>query len=113
MNKTVEVAKYEYTRHVKKKNYWITLFAVPIGFLLIILLTVVITAASINTDPVGYVDQAGLITQPHVKPEKTSLFEPFNLLVSYADEAAARRAAASGQIQGYFVIPEGYEDTYQ
>ena len=113
MNKTVEVAKYEYTRHVKKKNYWITLFAVPIGFLLIILLTVVITVASINTDPVGYVDQAGLITQPQVKPEKTSLFEPFIPLVPYVDEAAARRAAESGQIQGYFVIPEGYEDTYQ
>ena len=113
MNKTVEVAKYEYTRHVKKKNYWITLFAVPIGFLLIILLTVVITAASINTDPVGYVDLAGLITQPQVKPEKTSLFEPFIPWVPYVDDAAARRAAESGQIQGYFVIPEGYEDTYQ
>ena len=113
MNKTVEVAKYEYTRHVKKKNFWITLFAVPIGFLLIILITVVITVASINTDPVGYVDQAGLITQPQVKPEKASFFEPFIPLVPYVDEAAARRAAEAGQIQGYFVIPEGYEDAYQ
>ena len=113
MNKTVEVAKYEYTRRVNNKAFWITLFAVPAGILLIMLLSMVIAFASIDTDPVGYVDQAGLIKQPQVQPEKTSFFEPFIPLIPYADETSARWAAEDGQIQGYFVIPEGYTDTYQ
>ena len=113
MNKMHEVAKYEYTRHVNNKAFWITLFAVPAGILLIMLLSVVITFASIDTDPVGYVDQAGLIKQPQEKPSKTSLFEPFIPLIPYADETSARWAAEDGQIQGYFVIPQGYTDSYQ
>lgn len=113
MNKMHEVAKYEYTRHVNNKAFWITLFAVPAGFLLIMLLSVVITFASIDTDPVGYVDQAGLIKQPQEKPSKTSLFEPFIPLIPYADESSARWAAEDGKIQGYFVIPQGYTDSYQ
>jgi ABC-2 type transport system permease protein len=113
MNKMHEVAKYEYTRHVNNKAFWITLFAVPAGILLIMLLSVVITFASIDTDPVGYVDQAGLIKQPQEKPSKTSLFEPFIPLIPYADETSARWAAEDGKIQGYFVIPQGYTDSYQ
>jgi ABC-2 type transport system permease protein len=113
MNKMHEVAKYEYTRHVNNKAFWITLFAVPAGFLLIMLLSVVITFASIDTDPVGYVDQAGLIKQPQEKPSKTSLFEPFIPLIPYADETSERWAAEDGKIQGYFVIPQGYTDSYQ
>jgi len=113
MNKMHEVAKYEYTRHVNNKAFWITLFAVPAGILLIMLLSVVITFASIDTDPVGYVDQAGLIKQPQETPSKTSLFEPFIPLIPYADETSARWAAEDGKIQGYFVIPQGYTDSYQ
>jgi len=113
MNKMHEVAKYEYTRHVNNKAFWITLFAVPAGILLIMLLSVVITFASIDTDPVGYVDQAGLIKQPQETPSKTSLFEPFIPLIPYADETSARQAAEDGKIQGYFVIPQGYTDSYQ
>jgi len=113
MNKMHEVAKYEYTRRVNNKAFWITLFAVPAGILLIMLLSVVITFASIDTDPVGYVDQAGLIKQPQETPSKTSLFEPFIPLIPYADETSARQAAEDGKIQGYFVIPQGYTDSYQ
>ena len=113
MNKMHEVAKYEYTRHVNNKAFWITLFAFPAGILLIMLLSVVITFASIDTDPVGYVDQAGLIKQPQEMPSKTSLFEPFIPLIPYADETSARWAAEDGKIQGYFVIPQGYTDSYQ
>lgn len=113
MNKMHEVAKYEYTRHVNNKAFWITLFAFPAGILLIMLLSVVITFASTDTDPVGYVDQAGLIKQPQETPSKTSLFEPFIPLIPYADETSARQAAEDGQIQGYFVIPQGYTDSYQ
>ena len=32
MNKMHEVAKYEYTRHVNNKAFWITLFAVPVSY---------------------------------------------------------------------------------
>jgi len=113
MNKTFEVAKYEYNRHVSKKSFWITLFAVPIGFLLIMLLSVVITLASINKDPVGYIDQAGLIKIPQQQPENNSFFEPFIALIPFTDEASARQAAESGEIQAFFIIPEGYADSYK
>ena len=51
--------------------------------------------------PEGYVDQSGLI---ETLPENL----PADSLRSYQDEAAAKNAVLSGEISGYYLIPEDY-----
>ncbi|MFZ3150452.1 MAG: ABC transporter permease [Anaerolineaceae bacterium] len=113
MNKTLEVAKYEYKRHVLRRRFWVALFSVPLGIALVMLLSIYMSVSSINTQPVGYIDKAGIITQPQVLPEKTSIFEPVIPLIPYKDEASAKQSAEADEIQAYFVIPEQYTSTYR
>ncbi|HOE35704.1 MAG: ABC transporter permease [Chloroflexi bacterium] len=113
MSKTFEVAKYEYTHHVARPRFWIALLSVPVGMVLVMLFAIAISLSSVSKLPVGYVDEAGLIAIPPSFAEKPSLFEPVIPLRPYASEQEARAAAESGSIQAYFVIPEGYESTFQ
>ena len=113
MNKTFEVAKYEYTHHVARPRFWIALLSVPLGMIVVMLFSIAVSLSSVSKLPVGYVDEAGWITVPPTAPEKRSLFEPVIPMVPYASAGEARAAAESGSIQAYFVIPEGYEATFQ
>jgi len=113
MNKTFEVAKYEYTHHVARPRFWIALLSVPLGMIVVMLFSIAVSLSSVSKLPVGYVDEAGWITVPPTAPEKRSLFEPVIPMVQYASAGEARAAAESGSIQAYFVIPEGYEATFQ
>jgi len=113
MSKTFEVAKYEYTHHVARPRFWIALLSVPVGMVLVMLFAIAISLSSVSKLPVGYVDEAGLITIPPSFAEKPSLFEPVIPLRPYTSEQEALAAAESGSIQAYFVIPEGYESTFQ
>jgi hypothetical protein len=40
MNKTFEVARYEYTHHVARPRFWIALLSLPIGIAVVILFIV-------------------------------------------------------------------------
>lgn len=113
MKKVIDVAKYEYFKHVGKRRFWIALLGVPVGFLLIMALSILFSFLSFNQDPVGYVDQADLITQPQQIPEKTGFLKLFIPLIPYDDEASARADVENGSLQGYLVIPAGYQSTYQ
>lgn len=112
-NKMLDIARYEYLRHVTRSRFWIALIGIPLGFLLVFLLSAYISYASVNKAPVGYVDQAGLITLPQTEAEDLGLFEFQIKLVPFADEAAARSAAQRKEIQGYFSIPAHFESTYR
>lgn len=113
MNKTFEIAKYEYTHHVGQKRFWIALLSVPLAIILMSVFSVVLSITSVNSDPVGIVDHAGLISVPETPPEKDGLFDVVIQFNEYPDEAAARAAAENGQIQGFFVVPENFEPRYQ
>ena len=113
MKKVIDVAKYEYFKHVGKRRFWIALLGVPVGFLLIIALSILLSFLSFNQDPVGYVDQANLITQPQQIPDETGFLKIFIPLIPYEYEAAARADVENGTLQGYVVIPPGYQSTYQ
>lgn len=113
MNKIAEVAKYEYLNHVSKKRFWIALIGAPLGFLLIFAITFLITYISIDKNPVGYIDRAGLITQPDAIKEEPGFLEIVIDILPYTDEASARADVENGTLQGYFIIPQGYESTYQ
>ncbi len=113
MSKTFEVAKYEYTHHVARPRFWIALLSVPLGIVLVMLFAAALSLSSMSKLPVGYVDEANLITKPFTASEKPSLFEPVIPMVPFASAEEARAAAERGDIQAYFVVPQGYESTFQ
>lgn len=112
MKKTIDVARYEYIHHVAKRRFWIALLGMPVGFLLIMALSMLFSYLSFDTEPVGYVDHANLITQPQEVPEKVGFMDIFIKLIPYADEETARADTENGILQGYVVIPAGYQSTY-
>ena len=113
MNKTFEVAKYEYTRHVSKKGFWIGLLALPIGLLLLIGLSMLMSATSIDKSPVGFVDQSGLITLKPGTADTSGLFSENVQLIAFNTVEEAAKAADVAQIQAYVVIPENYLTSYK
>jgi ABC-2 type transport system permease protein len=113
MKKIIDVARYEYTHHVAKRRFWIALLGIPVGFLLVMGLSLLFSYLSFDTEPVGYIDQANLITQPQEVPENIGFLDIFIELIPYTDEQAARADTENGTIQGFVVIPAGYESTYQ
>ena len=70
MNKTLLIARYEYSHHVFTKRFWITLLSMPIAIVLVMLLSMYMSISAINTDPAGYVDKAGLMTLDQEIPGK-------------------------------------------
>lgn len=113
MNKTFEVARYEYTHHVARPRFWIALLSLPIGIVLVIFISVVISFTSMSKLPVGYVDEANLISQAFAGPQKPSLFEPVIPMLPFSSAEEARAAAEHGDIQAYFIISKAYESTFQ
>ncbi len=112
MKKIIDVARYEYTHHVARRRFWIALLGMPIGFLLIMGISMLFSYLSFDTEPIGYIDQANLITQPQEVPEKLGFMEIFIRLIPYADEESARKDTENGVLQGFVVIPPSYQSTY-
>ncbi len=109
MHKFWLVFKYEYLRHVKRKRFILTVLSVPLMILAVMAISVIASLASTETRPAGYVDQAGVITL-----QLPGNNEPGFLgveLIAYPDEASARAALESKELQLYFVIPPDYLET--
>ncbi len=113
MNKTVNVARYEYLHHVGNKRFWISLISVPLGFTLIFILSALLSRFSFDTRPVGIVDQGNLIQLQPDNSAKSTFFDPQIYLYVYPDEASARAAVDSSEMQGFAVLPEDYASRYQ
>ena len=113
MNKIVNVARYEYLHHVGNKRFWISLISVPLGFTLIFILSALLSRFSFDTRPVGIVDQGNLIQLQPDNSAKSTFFDPQIYLYVYPDEASARAAVDSSEIQGFAVLPEDYASRYQ
>lgn len=113
MNKTMVVAKYEYMHHVAKKRFWLTLLLLPLGFAILILLSMLLSRSSYDFRPIGLVDKADIISLEPDNSAKSTFFNPQIYLHTFPDEAAAKKAVETGEIQGFAVIPEGYLASYQ
>lgn len=113
MNKTLTVARYEYLHHVGNKRFWIALLSVPLGFVLILVISLLLSRFSFDTRPVGIVDQGNLIQIEPDNSQESTFFEPQIYLYVYPDESAARAAAESDEIQGFAVLPEDYASHFQ
>jgi ABC-2 type transport system permease protein len=113
MNKTMNVARYEYLHHVGNKRFWLSLVSVPLGFGLILVISLLLSRFSFDTRPVGIVDNGSLIQLEPDNSKESTFFNPQIYLNVYPDESTARSAAETGEIQGFAIVPEDYAARYQ
>jgi ABC-2 type transport system permease protein len=111
MSKTWQIFKYEYTRHVLRKRFFITALSLPLVMVVAIGVSVFAQVIQANNTPIGYVDQSGFLAHPLVAPRSDSIFsQPVDIL-PFSSETEARAALTDGKIQAYYVIEADYLKT--
>ncbi len=111
MNKTFVVAVEQVRRTVLKRSFIFVLLSLPAFLALMIGPVVLLENANRSDLPVGYLDQAGLLTEARTPPAGDS--EERVELRAFADEAAARQALEAGEIQAYYRLPADFVDQHQ
>lgn len=113
--KTFIVARHEFLKTIKRKEFLFMTFLLPFLFAGITLLPVIVSGMSpVKDQKVGYIDMTDAFEFPEpirsedLSPEsseaKTSAIE----FVMYSDIFDARQALQAGQISSYLVIPEDF-----
>lgn len=106
MRKMWLVVKHDYWKAVRQKGFLLALFSLPLFIALSVGLGYFMRSQEINSDAIGYIDYSGQ-------------FESTDSLSSISDDevidilnlpevSEAENMLRSGELQAYFVIPEGY-----
>ena len=98
MVKPWEVAKHEYLKAVRRRSFVLATLGFPLLFAAIIGFSVLVATDGGDSQPVGYVDESGLLAAS----------QPAAGTQAFADETSARAALDAGTVQGYYVLPPGY-----
>jgi len=107
MNKFWQVARHEYRRHVFNRRFVFGLVSVPLAMILLVGLIFLIISLENDTTAIGYVDHAGLLTNPVPAPKPPAPYRQVPM-VAFASETDAQAALDAGKIQAYYVIPADY-----
>jgi len=113
MRKFWVVAKHEYWKITRKRSFLLGTLAMPLFFVGIMTLAIVVVMAGEDQRPIGYVDQAGLLTKVRTLPSEYDEGPNPVALVALADEAQARAALERHDIQAYYVLPADYLTSHQ
>jgi ABC-2 type transport system permease protein len=116
MKKLLFIAKFEYLRHITRREFLIALFGMPLFMTLIFGGIMLIMALSFvfdnNEQAVGYVDDAHIIEKriqiPQTSPDDFISWIPMK---EYVTQKQAHTAFVKGVIDAYVVIPSDYLDT--
>lgn len=133
MNKTIMIAKYEFLKTVKRKEFILMTLGFPLFFILIILVPLMLTGLSSPEDlTLGYIDRTNSFEFPDEIRERGSMIfsneipgttnnQDFDDLdngkdqiikfIQYSDVAAAKKDVVSGILSGHLIIPEDYIKT--
>lgn len=108
MKKIWRIFAHEYLRHVLRKRFIFSVLSLPLFVAGMALIGVLIVVVQYDGRPVGYVDQAGWLTNP-VSPEiDTGEIMKDIEVVPFASEDTALEALKSGKIQAYYVFKSDY-----
>lgn len=110
MNKVWQIIKYEYLRQVLQKRFLFSLLSFPLMIILMIAVVFVITYFTIDTSPIGYIDQSGLLAHNTPPQEKGSIFEPSVEFISYKEVSDAQHDLENEYIQAYYLIPKTFPE---
>lgn len=107
MRKVWSVLKFEYSRHVFRIRFLISVFSLPILIGIMALVVFVMVRPYFNYRPVGYVDESGLLDDPSLLVGDD--FQDSSVeLISFNNEGEARDALNAGSIQAYYVLDPDY-----
>lgn len=103
------VAKHEYRRTVFRRAFILITLAIPLGMGALIAATLFVELSGENDNPVGYVDQAGIldVARQSTLPDADERIE----VRAFPDEEAALAALEREEIQAFFVFPPDYPNT--
>lgn len=110
MNKVCQIIKYEYLRQVLQKRFLFSLLSFPLMIILMIAIVFIIAFFTIDTSPIGYIDQSGLFIHTTPPQEKGSIFDPAVDFISYKEVSEAQHDLESEHIQAYYLIPETFPE---
>lgn len=111
MNSIWRIAQYEYRRNVFKKSFLLTLLSIPLMVTISVGSGFVMVSLQNNDLPVGYIDQAGLFTDPVPAPLSEGE-EPVEFIAFQTEDEALASLEAKG-IQAYYILPPDYSETRQ
>ncbi|MCG7848298.1 MAG: ABC transporter permease [ANME-2 cluster archaeon] len=133
MNKSLMIAKYEFLKTVKRKEFILMTLGFPLFFILIILVPLMLTGLSSPEDlTLGYIDRTNSFEFPdeitvrgpmifsNEIPGTTNNQDLDDLdngkdqnikFIQYSDVAAAKQDVVSGILSGYLIIPQDYIKT--
>ena len=112
MRKFWVVAKHEYLKIARKRSFLLGTLAMPLFFVGITALAIIVVIAGEDQSPIGYVDQARLLTTVTALPPSEDDGPNPVTLMAFADEAQARAALEKREIQAYYVLPVDYLTTH-
>jgi len=102
MRNLLLMAQHEYAQRVRKRSFLLTALGMPLLIVFIVGITIALELNNLSDLPLGYVDEAGVLTTAVSLPEnKLSILE-------FAVETDARQALTDGEIQGFFVVSAAY-----
>ena len=133
MNKSIMIAKYEFLKTVKKKEFVLMTLGFPLFFILIMLVPLLLAGTSSPEDlNLGYIDRSNSFEFPdEITVRGSMIFSngipgvtnnqeldgtnnekyPIIKFTQYSDVAEAKQDLGSGTLSGYLVIPEDYIKT--
>lgn len=106
MRKMWLVVKHDYWKAVRQKGFLLALFSLPLFIALSVGLGYFMRSQEINSDAIGYIDYSGQFERTD-SLSGISEDEVVDIL-HFSEESEAEQMLRSGQLQAYFVIPEGY-----
>ena len=133
MNKSLMIAKYEFLKTVKRKEFILMTLGFPLFFILIMLVPLLLAGTSSPEDlNLGYIDRSNSFEFPdEITVRGSMIFSngipgvtnnqeldgtnnekyPIIKFTQYSDVAKAKQDLGSGTLSGYLIIPEDYIKT--
>ncbi len=133
MNKSIMIAKYEFLKTVKRKEFILMTLGFPLFFILIMLVPLLLAGTSSPEDlNLGYIDKTNSFEFPdEITVRGSMIFSneipgvtnnkeldgtnnekyPIIKFTQYSDVASAKQDLGSGTLSGYLIIPEDYIKT--
>ena len=111
MNKLWQIIKYEFSRHVFKKRFILSVLGMPLFLIGIIVTAMLAGFLMMDRSPIGYVDQSGTLNAELPKKDEGSIFEPVLEMRQYSSTETAAAAFNQEEIQAYLILPENFAAT--